>query len=221
MSGNADLCRLTHPMLEVIDYELAAAAEPIHRRPLIAAMMYVHECVLEVRGGSKDDYLTQEWFGEFAKIASEWYEARYGADLLRHPESVAKAVVEIRSTPFLVHIPIVPTRPGRQPGTAILHFTSELLHDEDPTTWIVRPPPLAQLSDVEMVALRGTATETSILVRSIRNRVMGAELQSEQAQALAAALSLHLDSAAESICALTDQSRSTAAWSFTCRWSSR
>lgn len=196
--ANARLAELLGPWMELFDQVFAD--EPVHRRPLLVAMMLVSEEVITAPGSDESNYLEQEWFGAIVTTTTNWYLTTYGSELLDTPESTVRAAVLIYGSIFEVLVPSNPTRPGQKPGTAIIYFTSGLLPDEDPRKWIRNPPNLDRIDELQAATLQTALIDVCTRTRSVINGLAGADLESERVQALAASITTHIDNAIRGFC---------------------
>src|SRR5438067_1566564 len=95
-----------HSQLEILDARLIAAHQPVHSRPMLAAMQFVTGCVARIGDEEVgDDFLLRDWFGDILAVTTKWYRSRYGDELLETPGDKIQGVVAAFGTALDLRIP--------------------------------------------------------------------------------------------------------------------
>jgi len=194
-----------------IDLSLAEDGVPLHRRPLDAASIFVLEYIIDIRGGTKNDFLAQPWFASLFKFVQEWYADKYGA-ALKSSDPADVGLTVIFGTPFKVKIPLTLTERGETPGTVWLCFPNEVLPGEQVVGWVQDPPNLSRLSTEDMSTLVDEIAWVVAAARTLHIQLMTAELAQESTKQLAAAIRAHVTRAIDDICSLEGARMSLAMW---------
>lgn len=194
-----------------IDEGLASHGEPLLERPYRAAVFIVEHCI-KVESESKDEYHIKPWFGALLAAVIDWYDKVYGEAMRLRSPQCHTAVIAIRHTPTALEIPLTVRSPIAKDNTFWLTFAASILPDENPLDWLVRPPKLPELSEVQLEQAKSSATVTVELVRRISNGLLTVGNQSQRALQHAALVLPHLQSAAQSILQPDWRGFSTAIW---------
>ncbi len=188
------------PYWSLIDESLSNAGEPIHSRPMLAAMTFVKYFVLSVGEEIVDSsFLNKSWFGHFVALSTRWYEERYGSPILAQPDQRVEGVVLIAGVPMPLFIPRVPSWPSSHPAMLNISFTSQIMDHENPCDWVT---PVVDFSGIQEVdrqrTISGTCT-TARLLRKICHGLMLSDLTSEQLRTQAETIESHLENGARFI----------------------
>lgn len=133
-----------------IDQVLAIKGEALSRRPHRAACFIVEHCFESVEGKTKDGFLVTTWFGVLLSSVLNWYEHVFGDAMESNPKKTHTAVLLVRNTPTALEVPLSFFSPLQVDGTRWLTLASDILPDEDPLSWLVRPPKLSLLEEEEL-----------------------------------------------------------------------
>ena len=195
-----------------IDEGLASHGEPLLGRPYRSAVFIVEHCIMEVENESKDEYHNKRWFGALLAAVIDWYDKVYGEAMRLRSPQCHTAVVAIRHTPTALEIPLIVRSTISEDNTFWLTFAASMLPDENPLDWLVRPPKLSELLEVQLEQAKSSATVTVELVRRISNGLLMVGNQSQRALQHAALVLPYLQSAAQSILQPDRRGFSTAIW---------
>lgn len=187
--------------LAVIDIMLAEQAIALSMRPFHATCMFITECIVEIEGRSKENFLDQDWFGDIFRWVREWYEDRYGRVPLESKERHAPALIMIYGTPFKLNIPLTITQPGPFPDTIRLIFPTTIHPNENVHAWIAGPPNLDLLGSDQNLELMGELSSIASATRSMCVNLMMAEL-SPVAQKLSESIPTHFANCVDGIISL-------------------
>lgn len=198
--------------LPIIDKILAEQAVGIARRPFHAASMFVSECIVEIEGCSKDDFLEQSWFGDLLLWVHDWYGDRYGQAPLRSKDRVAPGLVLLFGTPFKLSVPLTLTEPGALPDTVWVIFPTNVQPGEAVLDWIVGPPNIERLTSGERLELEKDVCSVASSTRALDVNLMTADLDSAMARQLAASISAHISSGVDGIVSLEGSRLSLSVW---------
>ena len=185
--------------MPIIDETLANQGRPIAQRPNYAAIFFVNECIVEIKGDSIEKFWEKEWYAAIYKLIEEWYHERYGNLIFDREKPSAKGIVQLFSTPFLLTIPLIISEVEVPGETAWLIFPNTLLPNEVSLDWITPRPNFDHLSQEELKLLREKTDVVAISRRSINLKIMSAEFASEPLRLLASSIPAHLDKAVDDI----------------------
>lgn len=209
--NNTELEQVLAEELVWIDEVLAEQGVAPARRVLPAAVLFVSECVKDIKGGSKDGYLDQPWFRTIYKDVEAWYAERFGKPRRRSGASTATALVLIFQTPFKLSLPLSYTTVEREGETAWVHFPDRVHADEQVLNWIVAPPNLNGLRSEERSSLRQVVAAIAGDTRALHIELTTADLDAS-VRRLAAGILSHLEKACDDICSLEPPRLSLALW---------
>ena len=86
---------IVREQLEIIDEVLSKRETSLTQRPFEAAFFFVKECILEIKGDTKDDFWEKKWFADIYGWIEEWYRERYGDALKYNGKDNAKGVARV------------------------------------------------------------------------------------------------------------------------------
>lgn len=196
-------------------------ARPVGQRPLHAAIDLIKYKLVRVStdGGNtsyeldeSSDFLEAYWFKAIYKMVDDWYREQFGADFDRPSEAAVKGVVLIRSTPFVLEVPVKRVRPGQPGKTVWLSFPEEIESDEDSTSWLVRGPNFSQMGQDQRASAIAAANEVGESLRFIRTNLMGVEGADAEGLSFRRGVITHLERAAELIAHRDIEAASKAWW---------
>lgn len=199
-------------LLPEIDEALASDGEPLLGRYYRAAVLIVEHCIVEIRGESKDRYLTKPWFGALLAAVIDWYNEVYGEAVTRHSARCHTAVIAIRHTPTALEVPLTLSTSIAKDNTFWITLAAGVLPDENPLDWLVRPPKLSELSEEQREQVASSAALTGELIRRISYGLMTIGNQDQRALQHSALVLPYLQSSAQSILQPDRRSVSTAIW---------
>lgn len=186
---------LLQESLPWIDERFAKNGRPIHERPFAATQVIIEFFVVEIKGDTKDNYLTKPWFVAFFDPILMWYERRYGRALLTYPQSQTVGLVHYFDSPITFRVALVLNEPGDE-GTTWVRFPKEVLPTEDPLTWLDAAPPINVMPDKRREKLRASICMVAALIRGINNDLNTADLGKSAGRSLVSTVLKHLDKAA-------------------------
>lgn len=194
-----------------IDEHLSERRVPIPDRVLQAALIFVENNIVDIRGDSKDDFIQKEWFQFIFRTIRGWYENKYGAALNRLDQFLIGAC-EIAGAFFQIRVPRILRRVEKPGETVWVVFPIDLQPEEDPRKWFVAPPNFDALdASVGNAALK-TSEMTGKILRSIHCDLMMAERPDDISSALASKIQAHVRLAAEHLTDVSNQIFGLVAW---------
>jgi hypothetical protein len=203
---------IVREQLSVIDDIMAARNVRLIHRPFEAAVLFVNECIIEIKGDTKEDFLEKRWFADIYEWVEAWYVDRYGSALTKKHEEHEESLVVIFGMPFRVKVPLTICKPDRQGETIWVMFPTSVKDDEELLGWIDAPPNLQNLSIEDVTKLKQDIREVATSIRSIRVNFMTADLESAQLSRLGGSISSHLRKAVGDILAIQPDHLSMAFW---------
>ncbi|HET6323847.1 MAG TPA: HEPN domain-containing protein [Planctomycetaceae bacterium] len=190
-----------HEQLEIIDPMLCRSEEPIHGRPMTAAMFFVENCFVSSDGSPLPEYLEEEWFGHILLITTRWYRARFGDELLAFPPKSTLALILLSGTALQVRIPSVPKKPGKKSGILQLFFARDVLDHENPLDWVIPCPDLEGMRLEVANEFRAHLQKICSLTRRIDWGLTWAGFKTDEHSQLCRSVQGHLEKAITDICA--------------------
>lgn len=186
--------------LEVLDAKLSQLNEPIHGRPMLAAMLFVEECIVSINGEEVgDDFPLKDYFGDILAITTQWYRIRYGKELLKTPPDTIRGVVSAFGTPLSLQIPRIPKFDTPNPAMMRIVFADGVLDEENPMEWLTPAPDFGDSNSMATNVLREDVTRISSALRQIYRRILAADFTSPEEQSLASSVEGHLEKSATDI----------------------
>ncbi|MER8447130.1 HEPN domain-containing protein [Mesorhizobium sp. M1066] len=194
--------------LEFLDEILAKSGVPVGQRPFHAATDLIRYKLVKVSTDSgktryepdgSSDFLEAYWFKAIYKMVDDWYRERFGVRFDCPPEATVKGVVLIRSTPFVMKIPVNRTRPDQPGKTVWISFPEEIESDENSTSWLVRGPNLSQMDQAQSASVIAATDDVADSLRFIRTNLMGVEGADPEGLSFRRGVITHLERAAELI----------------------
>ncbi len=186
---------LLRETLPWIDERFAKEGKPVQERPFAAAQIVVEFFIVEIKGDTKDNYLTKPWFAGIFDPILNWYERRYGQALLRSKQAKTIGLVHYFGSPLTFQLALVVSEPG-EIGTTWVRFPKEVLENEDPLTWLDTPPPIEAMPAKRGNSLRASVATVANLLRGINNDLNTADLGKSAARSLVATILKHFEKAA-------------------------
>ncbi len=162
--------------LPIIDKVMLGMNVPLSQRPFKAAVFFVKECIVRIKGDSKEEYWRKGWFSDIHRSIYAWYTERYGNALKAAGARGEDTLVVIYGLPFRVMIPLRITESDEAGEPFWLIFPNSVFANEDVLGWLVTPPNLEQLSPEEMNDVREQIVRSATLIRSIHVDLLTAEL---------------------------------------------
>jgi hypothetical protein len=208
---NTELREAVSECLDDIDRLLPEKNVSLGLRPLYAADIFVKECIVEIKGATKEGYLSQPWFYDIWDEIDAWYRRRYGAALRRHLNDLAPGLVMIFGAPFRLQLPLS-FWTDRKGKTGRLHLPKDVCAGEDPFTWIEASPNVGDLTEQERDALRADVYEVVKHTRSINVDLLTASKGGDHYRALAYTVSTHLTKAVNDVMSDQGADIATAMW---------
>ena len=178
-----------------IDELFAKEGKPVYSRPFAATQFVIEHFVVEIKGDTKDNYLSKPWFVSFFDPILKWYERRYGKALLTSPQSRSIGLVHYFNSPLTFHVALVLHEAGENETTWV-RFPREVLPEEDPLDWLDAAPPGETMPSKRREALRASVRSVADLLRGINNDLNSADLGKSAARSLVGTVLKHLGKAA-------------------------
>lgn len=198
--------------LPVIDEILAYQQIGLRQRPFQASIMFVSECIVEIRGDSKEDFFKKPWFKEIYSIIDAWYLDRYGNAIKNTDDHSLSGVVMAYHTPFELAFPITISRSETPGETAWLTFPNEVLDEENIHSFFVSPPNICKLEDKELNKVNDDIKRIVKQTRSIGINIMSANKVDTQTSMMAASINGHIQKTAHDILSMASASLSVSFW---------
>lgn len=202
---------IVREQLTIIDEILAKRGTPLGQRSFEAAVLFVNECIVEIEGDTKDDFLGKKWFADIYHWTEDWYRERYGDALKEGGRDNAKGIARVYGTPFALSIPLTLTEPEDPGKTVWLIFPIAVMPDETPTEWLRPKPNLEQLSKKDLESVNEEIVFVASSLRSISVNLMTAEYYTSL-QMLGGSISAHLEKAVQDILSGKREQMSVAFW---------
>ena len=199
-------------IMPLIDQFLAKKDESLSQRPHRAACLIVDHYIESVDGEKKDNFVTEAWFGVLLSRVLDWYKHVYGDAVQSNSKKTHTAVLLIRDTPTALEVPLSFFSPLGEDGTRWLTFASEILADEDPMSWVLRPPNLSLLDEEHIKAIAAEAKDTCINIRRTSNGILTIHKDYPQSGKHASLVLQYLEHTAECILINKKSALSTAVW---------
>ena len=199
-------------VLPEIDQFLANKGESLSNRPHRAACFMVEHCIESIDGETKDGFLVKEWFGVLLSSVLDWYECVYGDAIRSNAKKTHTAVLLVRHTPTALEVPLSFFSPLQDDGTRWFTFASDILPEEDPLSWLLRPPKLSLLEKEELRVIVTEAAETSVNIRRASNGTLTIHKDHSRSMKHASLMLQYLERAAQDILSNEASALSTAVW---------
>lgn len=202
MGNNIFMDELFESHLQLIDERLALDGKPVSTRVLSAALIFVREFILKVKVGREvtkspgnvEDFTNEDWFRTIYSVVEAWYETRYGLRMQNIGNNAFHSFVLFAGTPFELCVPTTVSRPDSSKESVWLSFPCNLLSDEVPLKWIVRPPNYETYSQKDIDAFSKVINVRAQRIRAITGRLIGADGTNPDAVAILEGVQLHLQS---------------------------
>ena len=185
-------------IFSLIDLKLSAINTAISQRPFLAACEFVEEFISEIKGDTKKDYHTKNWFKDLYKYSITWYTKRYGSALYSKSKNYFKAVIFIYNSPFEIHIPEILVKKDDDGVHKWITFPNEVLPEENIIDWIINPPNFKKNEDI-IRQINHQIKEVGTSIRTIRIGLMTATRDNEIISGMLSNIIQHLELAAEDI----------------------
>lgn len=198
--------------LVFIDEFLALASVPISNRPLAASLEFVDKCIIDAKGISLENPLTQPWFAHLHAFVKRWYVRRYGERSLRGLERNGLGAVMIFGTPFRVEVPLTLLEAVEPGDRSWVCFPTTIHQGERPLTWVVDPPDYSCMPPHDVAAIEAKVSEVAVTTRLIAADLLTAEGPTDEVAAMLEGIRSHLDSAVGHLCAQQGADRALAIW---------
>lgn len=200
-------------VLEPIDAGFSEAEVPLKRRPLRAAIIFINDLVLEIRGDTKEDFETKPWFKVLYHHIDEWYRERYGPAFDNEATNIALGVTLVRKLPVELRIPLTRTKAEVSGQTVWLSFPIVVEDDEDVLSWLVDPPTLDKLSPNELSDLKQRIVKVATSLRIIRINMEGVSPSDAKVSGFLQGVLVEIENAARNLLRSDTSGRGTALWS--------
>lgn len=127
-------------LLPDLDRAYANEHVSLTERPLRAAIFIVEHCILEIEGGTKDDFHQAPWFAALFQNVTHWFEQRYGSLSGHKSADHLSAAVQVYDRWFLLGIPVSYVTPVDPDNTVWAYLPTKLREEEDPLSWFLEGP---------------------------------------------------------------------------------
>ncbi|ASJ76198.1 hypothetical protein [Granulosicoccus antarcticus] len=197
--------------IPLIDAYLAKQQKPIRGRVLSAALHFVDDVIVEVRGDTKEDYHEKPWFAIVYWHVRKWYEDFYG-DQLNQPTDELPGVVFINHTPFELRMAITVSEVVEEGVSSNMVFPVEVRPEDKLTDWFLSPP------NTSMIPAEGhdkldTEIRTIVLnTRTLNLGLMTAKLESPSLNEFAGSIVGHIRTAICLILSNNTEGQSVSIW---------
>lgn len=199
-------------VLPDFDLFLAEQGVGLTQRAFRASLLVVKNCITEIKGDTKDNYLNKPWFRALFQAVDRWYDNRYGNALQQKSVSTVSAVILAFRTPFRVDVPLVVNEPHLPDGTFWVGLPATVSTDEDYMSWIINPPNFDSSNANEHGLVSSMLRETAAHLRATHVNLMTADYERGSTKALAAGILPHLEKGALDISRAEVNGRSIAVW---------
>lgn len=199
-------------VLPEIDQLLAKRGESLSQRPHRAACFIVEHYIERIDSKTKAPFIVEAWFGVLLSHVIDWYEHVYGDAMWENAKKKHTAVLLIRNTPTALEVPLTFFSPLGEDGTRWLTFASDILPDEDPMNWLLRPPNLSLLDKGEFREISTEAISTSVNIRRASNGILTIHKDYPQSRQHASLVLQYLEQVAQNILSNEGPALSTAVW---------
>ncbi len=206
-----DLRQIIWERMEFIDLGLREVA--LSGRGMLAAIKFVQQEIIDIRGDTKEDFHEKPWFAFIFHTITEWYRDKYGPAFEQNGGFVVLGVVLVRDIPVELNVPLSTTTVEIPGETAWVHFPGKVADDEQPENWLVKSPPLDKLHELENERFRTDLLTVCNNLRTICIGLMGVVGTRSEVRDLAAGIKPDLQSSASNILRNDDAARAVALWS--------
>ena len=176
-----------------IDEILAYQQVGLPARPFQASLMFVSECIVDIRGDTKEDFFKKPWFKEIYSVIDAWYLDRYGVAIKNGDHHSLSGVVMVHYTPFELAFPITIRRTEISGETIWLTFPNEVSDEENVHNFFVSPPNIQNQEHNELEVLNSDIKRIVKLTRSIGINIMSADKLDKQTSIMAASINGHIN----------------------------
>lgn len=181
-------------------------------RPHRAACIIVDQCLESIEGDTKDGFWVKAWFGTLLSCVIDWYVHIYGDAIRSSSKTTHTAVLLIRNSPTALEVPLSFFSPSDDDCIRYLTFAGDLLPEEEPLNWLVRPPKLSLLGREQLQVITAEAAESSVNIRWASSGVLTLHEEPPQAMQHASLVLQYLERAAQNILSNEGRALSTAVW---------
>lgn len=206
-----DLISAVQEHLPWIDEMLEDLRMPVHKRALSASIVFVQECIVEVRGTTKEELLRSDHFATIVNYAIDWYSEKYG-QLIEAKEGALSGIARYHKQPVRLNIPITTNKVEKVGETAWFTFPDHLQSDESHFSMFDIEINLGSLSEKEIEALKTEVEYVVGLTRRTRISLMTASYISEDSRSMAGSVWAHVETAITYILSQKRENFSLAAW---------
>lgn len=219
MSTVTKMTEKLEEILPVIDGWLSSI--PPHERPLLAAIEFVRNFVLEVEQAGErivpnvdesTDFVAQPWFAKIFRPISEWYRDRYGAALDSPIDDKLHGVVVISGAPFALEVPATVFRPDKPGETDWVSWPDKILDNEASLNWLVGAPNLEKFDEIRRSEVEANVLEIAIALRRIRSRLLGVPMSDDVMKGLIGGILPSLEQAAKYVLRRNRESLQKSYW---------
>lgn len=190
---------IVREQLVIIDEILSKREKPLTLRPLEAAIIFVNEVIVEIKGEDKNDFHEKKWFAEIYKWTDEWYQERYGEAIKNSHDNTSKGIAIVYGTPFSLIVPMTLSEPEEPGKTSWLIFPNSIFPEEKILDWLQPKPNLEQLTEQQLATLKEEIEYVGVCLRSIRINIMSAEYVNASLQMLGGSISAHFEKSVQDI----------------------
>lgn len=197
--GAKDVVKESTHWLELFDKNFARKNTPFPRRPLNAAIWLVNDGILQVIGGTKENFWEQPWFSEIVVGIRAWYQDRYGSEHFEPENDALGGLVVFRGTPVRLNIPTTVSKVEIENETAWLIFADSVHESEDVLSFFASKPNLTALAPADRVKLEASVTATVARSRRINLVLHSASTLNPKGERLREVVWLHIEQALDNI----------------------
>jgi HEPN domain-containing protein len=197
--------------LPIFDDILAESQKSLSERPLAAAFYFVDYCIVDIKGGSKENFLEKEWFRSIYKLIKQWYDDRYGSARKSIQDSIAHSVLLIHKTPFELNIPLSLAQEWEDDDRRWFCLPISIQENEKVFDWIKNKPNIKTISETGLENLKNTIIDIAVNNRAIHVNLMTASLE-HALHKISNTIPAHLEKAVRDILSLQSGRISTSYW---------
>jgi len=211
MPPEDEFAKAVRERLPQIDQILADQNMRLGVRPLNAAIHFVEYWILDIKGGTKDEFWNQRWFAILFWHIRNWYKEFYGERLDSSKERLP-GIVFINGTPFKLSIGATRSEVEEPGKSAWLVFPVGAHATETLDGWFESPPNLSVLARNDREALEAQVLQIIAATRGLNLDLMTAELSDDVLQVFRSSIVVHLENAVNAATRNSQESMSVAMW---------
>lgn len=198
--------------LELFDKAFAQEGLPFRQRPLKAAMWLVKYGILEISGGSKEQYWSQPWFTIIVINITMWFKERYGEQAFESEQDYLGGVILLRGTPVRLDIRRIVNKVEVEGETAWMIYPDAIHESESMLTFFSSKPKLDSLSATDLTKLEANVATIVSRTRRINLALQCANNLTSEGKRLRDGVWVHVEQAVNNIAGLNSAIAAIGAW---------